>query len=298
MFDLDLITKAAAVAVRPHVRRAPWTALGKVKKSNLMSTIGLEAGQVGKHVNQAARIAQQGVDPARRAAVAELAGYYKNLGSSAGTQAAQHALTLSAQKAQAAASQVAGVVAKKTPTMAFSQGSVLQHAAQQLGPQKVIQGAVQHGAPVIGSASVLDHLSQMPFGKLAAAIEREYSQSLPKEVEVSMGRMKNQPRNEVGYGTPNVFGAADPVKKTKKLKVNGVTVPELLEQLAQQAGLLPKKTAAFNPPNTLTPKSVTETLEALRQSSAAKRLAKAGESAVQKARYDARQMGAAVGSSR
>lgn len=235
MFDLDLIAKAAAVVVRPHVRRAPGVG-GKVKKSGLMNTIGLEAGQIGKHVNQAARIAQQGVDPARRAAVAELAGYYKNLGSSAGTQAAQHALTTAAQKATTAVPQVAQAAVKKTPTMAFSQGAVLQHAAQQLGPQKVIQGAVQHGAPVIGSASVLDHLSQMPFGKLAAAIEREFAQSLPKEVGVSMGRMKNQPQPEASYGTPSAFSVTNP-KKTQRMNASGITVAELLDQLAQQAGI-------------------------------------------------------------
>jgi hypothetical protein len=240
MFDLDLIVKAAAVAVRPHVRRAPGTVVGKVKKSGLMSTIGLEAGQVGKHVNQAARIAQQGADPVRRAAVAELAGYYKNLGTSAGTQAAQHSMTMAAQKAQTAVPQMANVVAKKTPTMAFSQGSVLQHAAQQLGPQKVIAGAVQHGAPVIGSASVLDHLSQMPFGKLAHALERGYAPSLPKGVDVSMGRMKNQPQSEAGYGTPDTLSAANPKKPKPKRTRDGITVAELLDQLAQQAGLFPK----------------------------------------------------------
>jgi hypothetical protein len=78
----------------------------------------------------------------------------------------------------------------------------------------------------------------------------------------------------------------------------------LLDQLSRTsfdklaAFLALHKLANFNPPNSLTPKHVTDALEKLRLSTAAKRATQVGQHAVQQARYEARQMGAAVGSSR
>lgn len=81
----------------------------------------------------------------------------------------------------------------------------------------------------------------------------------------------------------------------------------LLDQLSRtsfdklSAFIALHKLANFNPPNSLTPKHVTDALEKLRLSTAAKRATQAATSAghsIQQARYDARQMGAAVGSSR
>lgn len=63
------------------------------KTAGPLATIGLEVGQIGHHVNQAARMAQQGVGTARRAEVSGLAQYYKGLHATPATAVRQQALT-------------------------------------------------------------------------------------------------------------------------------------------------------------------------------------------------------------
>lgn len=225
MFNLDAMAKAAGVAVKAHVRRAPASAAGRMKKSNLR-TIGLAAGEIAPHVDIMKHLSGavgKGAD--------ELAHYYKNMHLTPSAMQGQAQLAHAAAARPAAAAPAAALAVKKTPTQAFSQKAVMAHAAN-TAPAQVIQGAVKGTGPqAMGTSALLDQLSRTSFDKLSMMLAIH-------------------------------------------------------------------KLANFNPPNSLTPKHVTDALEKLRQSTAAKRATQAATHAVQQARYDARQMGAAVGSSR
>lgn len=257
MLDLDLMTKAAGVAVRAHLRRPPLSSLGKKPRTKKAEF---------KIADAVAPLLSRAAMRAERAVAGGI------------TQAATHAPV-----ATGAAALVPGA-----HTTAAELGAALRFRKQQQGAQQLAT-ALGH-APAPGANPFL-HRPTVPapptwLGKTASITERDFTRALPREVDVS-GRAAALD-GRAPYGAPSAFGAR--TSRSSEMPVNG-TIGDLLVQMFN-------KQASLNPPNSLTPKHVTEALEKLRKETLAKRVAEAGQHAVQKARYDARQMGAAVGSSR
>ena len=77
MLDLNIMVKAAGIAVRAHTRRPPASASGRLhreKHASPLRTIGLAAGDIAPHVDimrHLSGMAGKGVD--------ELAHHYKNM---------------------------------------------------------------------------------------------------------------------------------------------------------------------------------------------------------------------------
>ncbi len=156
MFDLDLMVKAAMVAVKPHVRRSPATTKGKPippkpnrPKTASLKTVGLAVEEIAPRVDIMRHLsgaAGKGAD--------ELAHYYKNMHLTPGHIAGQASLAHAAQQAAAKPMQTAATVAaKRTPTVGVG-GAV--------GALQGIQKAVTTGAPTKATPETLSALMQMP----------------------------------------------------------------------------------------------------------------------------------------
>lgn len=128
------------------------------KTADLSTTIGYTPQQVDAHVDITKHLADsEGL--ASPSKLEDLSKYYKGFEESATAQKGQAALSQAAAKRAVPPPVPAAAMSKRTPTIAPRPASaVLSHAAQTLGPAKVIAGGVSHGVPVAGSASVLDEL--------------------------------------------------------------------------------------------------------------------------------------------
>lgn len=162
MQDLNLMVKAAGVAVRSHMRRPPHSGGTRTKKAQ--STMALAAGSISPHVDIMKHLSGavgKGAD--------ELAHYYKglsqNVGMIQGHAALGHRAAATAQQAAAAPAAAVSRMVKRTPTQAINPQAVLAHAANTM-PQQVIQGAVKGHAPAMGTSTLLDQLSRTSFDKL------------------------------------------------------------------------------------------------------------------------------------
>jgi hypothetical protein len=74
-----------------------------------------------------------------------------------------------AEKQANLASAVGGLARKARPTVAINPAEVMQYAQH----SQALKGALQTGKPVAASASMLDHLHQLPFSALKTAA-KEY----------------------------------------------------------------------------------------------------------------------------
>lgn len=204
-FDMSVMARAAEAAI----------------KSAAPHTVGLYPGlQQEMHVDAAAQLAGR-TPGANQAYIQDLAHYYKTREATPAAQAAQQALTAAANRAPVSTPGAAMNVVKRTTPMMGS-GNVLSQAAHIAGPQKVVAGAVQHGLPIAGTASVLDHLmhaggAALGFaGKHAGLADRGYMHAAADKM-----KSKISPQDAMRYGLPAVYGGVSGAEQLPENKLVG-----------------------------------------------------------------------------
>lgn len=166
MPDLNIMVKAAGIAVRAHTRRPPASASGRLhreKQASPLRTIGLAAGEISPHVD-----IMKHVSGAVGRGADELAHYYKNMHLTPSSIVGQAQLSHGAAARPSPVAAVSQVMAKKTPTQAINPNAVMAHASNTM-PAQVIQGAVKGTVPgrAVGTSTLLDQLSRTSFDKLS-----------------------------------------------------------------------------------------------------------------------------------
>lgn len=207
MFDLHIMSRAAKTAF--------------VKSAAPLPTMGLAPAQQGAQVDVLAHMAGQapGANPAH---INELANYYKTREALPSAQAAQQQLTHAAARTRAATAPASVAASVRKATTTAPVGNVLSHATQAVGPQRAVAGAVQHGLPVAGSASVLDHLmhaggSALGFvGKHAGLADRGYMHEA-----VNKAKSKISPQDALRYGLPAMYGGLSGAEAMPDNKILG-----------------------------------------------------------------------------
>lgn len=191
MFDLNIMVKAAGIAVRE-------------KQASPLRTIGLAAGEISPHVD-----IMKHVSGAVGKGADELAHYYKNMHLTPSSIVGQAQLSHGAAARPSPVAAVSHAMAKKTPTQIINPTAVMAHASNTM-PAQVIQGAVKGGAPgrAVGTSTLLDQLSRTSFDKLsmfrqlnkiAGIADRDYMRG-----GAASGNLKSLASR---YAIPGILGA-------------------------------------------------------------------------------------------